>query len=149
MSLFDIRDSFVAMDAPSILLALLLAVIALYLGNVVGGIVDAIAHEEAGLKEPIGDERSFADLARKPEFILLLVTAAGAARGVSYWTSMPLCLAGLSIARLPKYIRLWPRATEIGAQWQVLLAVSASSILSLVSAACMFLIGACAGWLFR
>ena len=66
----------------------------------------------------------FSDFARKPQFILLLLTAIGAAEGVRLRVALPLCLAGLSISRLPKYIGLWPRATEMGAEWQVILAVT-------------------------
>lgn len=134
------------------LLAGAAAAIALYLGHIVGRVIDAIAEEETGLRRSAGREGNagqFAEIARKPEFILLMLTALIAAHGGSWRTGLPLCLAGLSIARLPKYIALWPRAVDIGAEWQVVLAVVLSTGLSLMSAICMFAIGACAGFLVR
>lgn len=145
----DIHAFVASPDLRAMVLALALAAIAIYLGNVAGNIVEAIADEGVGYRREIGDHRKSADLARKPEFILLLVTAAIAGAGGAWSTSIPLCLAGLSIARLPKYIAMWPRAVEIRAEWQVLLAVTVSTTLSLVSAVGMVAIGKCAGWLVR
>ncbi|MBS0244501.1 MAG: hypothetical protein JSS20_20200 [Proteobacteria bacterium] len=134
-------------DVPLLVLALSLAVIALYAGNIASRLFDAIAREETGFKGPLPDDHRFIDRAQRPEFILLLVTAAGAAQGVNWSMSLPLCLAGLSIARMPKYVRLWPRAAEINAEWQVLLTIAGSTILSLANALAMIAVGAIAGWL--
>lgn len=131
------------------LLALLIAFGALYLANVVGNVVNAICHAEAEIKEPIPDDRGFADYACTPDFLLLLSTAAVASQGASWSVGIPLCLAGLSIARLPKYICMWPRAVEIGAEWQVMLAVAVSSVHSLAAAICMAIIGAGVSWILH
>jgi hypothetical protein len=123
--------------------------LAMYLVNECVGILRAISQEEAGIKGASFDACRFSDFARKPEFVLLLVTAAGATQGVRWWIGVPLCLAGLSIARLPKFISMWPRATQIGAEWQVVLAVAVSSVLNLASAVGMFAIGTGAAWISR
>jgi hypothetical protein len=148
MSDIDLGRAFGGADALSVLLALVLAALVLYLGNEGFGVLRAIAQEDAGIKEAI-DECKFVDFARKPEFMLLLATAAAAALGVGWWVAVPLCLAGLSIGRLPRYLTMWPRAIEIGEEWQVIAAVTLSSVASLAGALGMFAIGAGAGWLMR
>lgn len=51
-----------------------------------------------------------------PEFWLLGATAAAGSFGVAWWVAVPLCVAGLSISSLPKYVRLWPKAFDLGAE---------------------------------
>ena len=53
---------------------------------------------------------------RAPEFWLLLVASAAATAGVAWWVTVPLVVAGLSIVSMPKYVALWPRAREVGAE---------------------------------
>lgn len=137
------------LDAPLLLVALMLAVALLYAATIASRLFDAVAREETGFTGPPPDDYHFVDRVRRPEFILLLVTAASAAHGVNWSVGLPLCLAGLSIARLPKYLSMWPRATEIGAQGQVYMAVALSIMVSLVNAISMIAIGAFAGWLLR
>jgi hypothetical protein len=35
---------------------------------------------------------------------------------VPWWVVLPLTLAGLSIDSLPKFVALWPRAQDVGAE---------------------------------
>lgn len=132
---------------PAMILALLLALIALYVGNSVGAVVGVIAAEEDGIHEPMEDRTRFADFVRTPEFPLFLLTAVVVAGGVNWSIAIPLCLAGLLILRLPKYLGMWPQAVAINAEWQVYAAVAASSAHSLAGAMAMFTIGAGAAWL--
>lgn len=143
------REIFYALNARSILLGLLLATLAIYFVNECVGALRAISQDEAGIKGASFDACRFSDFARKPEFILLLVTAAGAAQGVRWWIGAPLCLAGLSIARLPKFIAMWPHATQIEAEWQVILALAVSSVLNLASAVGIFAIGTGVAWVLQ
>ena len=91
---------------------------------------------------------SFWQTMRAPEYWLLIVSALGAAGGLSAWGSVPLCMAGLSISSLPKYIALWARARDVGAErawWQT---VALSMANSLAASCAVFVLGAAAGWLW-
>ena len=60
------------------------------------------------------------------------------------WTPidiLPLTLAGLSIASLPKYAALWPRARRAGAEREWLLTVCLSMFNNLATACAAFLLG--------
>ena len=85
---------------------------------------------------------------REPEFWLLLVAALGATLGLSVWIVVPLTVAGLLISSLPKYIALWPRAHQVGAEaewWRTVLL----SMLNNLAAACgAFLLGNISRWLW-
>src|SRR5262249_30639352 len=73
------------------------------------------------------DERlTFGRALRAPEFRLLVVASLAAAGGVPWWVALPLTLAGLSIASLPKYVALWPRARHAGAEREWLITVALS-----------------------
>jgi hypothetical protein len=71
---------------------------------------------------------------RAPEFWLLVVASLAAAGGVQAWVVVPLTLAGLSIASLPKYVGLWPRVRRAGAEREWLLTVSLSMFSNLATA---------------
>ena len=49
-------------------------------------------------------------------FVLIFAAAIGGFAGGSWWVFIPLCVAGLSIVSLPKYLELWPRAQNVGAE---------------------------------
>ena len=51
---------------------------------------------------------------RVSEFWLLIVAAVTSMAGVKWWIVVPLTVTGLSVASLPKYIALWPRARNVG-----------------------------------
>jgi hypothetical protein len=53
---------------------------------------------------------------RAPEFWLLLVASVAATAGLAWWMTVPLVVAGLSIVSKPKYVALWPRAQDVGAE---------------------------------
>ena len=99
----------------------------------------------------LGDDKlppTFWHAVRSPEFSLLVVTAiAGAARG-SWWVFVSLCVAGLSISSLPKYIRMWPRARDAGAEaawWQT---VGLSTFNNVGAATAAYFLGIATRWLF-
>ena len=73
-------------------------------------------------KEPLTLRRAL----RAPEFWLLLVASVAATVGVAWWVTVPLVVAGLSIVSMPKYVALWPRAREVGAEleWWKTIALS-------------------------
>ena len=83
---------------------------------------------------------------RVPEFRLLVVASLAAAGGVPWWVVLPLTLAGLSIASLPKYTRLWPRARRAGAEREWLLTVALSMFNNLATSCAAFLLGIAIRW---
>ena len=85
---------------------------------------------------------------RTPEFWLLVVASLAAAGGVPWWGVVPLTLAGLSIASLPKYAALWPRVRRAGAEREWLLTVSLSMLNNLATACAVFLLGIVIRWIW-
>lgn len=93
------------------------------------------------------DERlTFRRALRAPEFWLLVAATLAAAGGVKWWVVVPLTLAGLSIASLPKYAALWPRAREAGAEREWLITVSLSMVNNLGASCAAFLLGIGIRW---
>ena len=94
-----------------------------------------------------GDGRlTFLRALRAPEFWLFVAATLAAAGGVKWWVVVPLCLAGLSVASLPKYAALWPRARQAGAEREWLVTVSLSMLNSLVGSCAAFLLGVAIRW---
>jgi hypothetical protein len=86
------------------------------------------------------DERlTFRRALRAPEFWLLVVASLAAA-SVRWRVVVPLTLAGLSVASLPKYAALWPRARRAGAEREWLLTVSLSIFNNLATSCAAFLL---------
>ena len=85
---------------------------------------------------------------KMPEFWMLLVTSGAGAAGGAWWMFIPLCVAGLSISSLPKYISLWPRARDAGAEraWWETVGLSIFNNAGAASAA--FMLGIGSRWLF-
>ena len=84
----------------------------------------------------------------QPEFWLLLVAAFAAACGLNWWVALPLAVAGLSIASLPKYMELWPRAKAVGAEWHWWMTVSLSLFNNVAAGAAAVLFGKVTQWLW-
>src|SRR5579862_2418456 len=82
------------------------------------------------------------------EFWLLLATAFAGAFGVGWWVGVPLCMAGLSISSLPKYMRLWPKAREVGGESTWWGTVGLSLLVSLAASVATYGAGAAARLLF-
>ena len=61
---------------------------------------------------------------------------------------IPLCVAGLSISALPKYLELWPRAEMVGAEGEWWKTVSLSLFNSTVAACAAFVLGQVARLVF-
>ena len=78
---------------------------------------------------------------RAPEFWLLIAAGLAAAGGVQWWIVVPVTLAGLSIASLPRYVALWPRARRAGAERAWLVTVSLSMFNNLATSCAAFLLG--------
>jgi len=97
------------------------------------------------MNEP-DDRLTFRRALRAPEFWLLLAATLAAAGGVNWWVVVPLTLAGLSIASLPKYAALWPRVRRAGAEREWLLTVGLSMLNSLAASWAAFLLGAAIRW---
>jgi hypothetical protein len=94
------------------------------------------------------DERfTFRRALRTPEFWLLVVASLAAAGGVPWWIVLPLTLAGLSIASLPKYVALWPRARRASAEREWRVTVSLSVFNNLATSCAAFLLGIAIRWL--
>jgi hypothetical protein len=76
----------------------------------------------------------------KAEFWLLVLTAAAGQMGLAWWVCVPLCLAGLSVSSLPKYVQLWPKAREVGGErvWWQSVGISVSGALAASVAAFVF-----------
>src|SRR5262245_3817972 len=70
-----------------------------------------------------------------------------AASGVQGSVVTPLTLAGLSIASLPRYIALWPRARQASAEREWLLTVALSMFNNLATACATFLLGNLIRWI--
>jgi len=83
---------------------------------------------------------------RAPEFWLLLAATLAAAGGLNWWVVVPLTLAGLSIASLPKYAALWPRVRRAGAEREWLMTVTLSMFNNLATSYAAFLLGAAIRW---
>lgn len=83
-----------------------------------------------------------------PEFWLLVVASVSAAAGLAWWVAIPLTVAGLSVAALPKYIALWPRARDAGASREWWLTVGLSMLNTLAAACAAFLLGNLIRWLW-
>lgn len=83
---------------------------------------------------------------RDPIFWLLLVTAVAGMLRLSWLVVLPMVLAGLSIASLPKYISLWPRAREVGAERVWWMTVAQSTFSSLAAASAAYLSGVVIAW---
>ena len=83
---------------------------------------------------------------RAPEFWLLLVGAFVSMIGVRWWVVVPLVLGGLSLSSLPKYLELWPRARDVGAQVEWWKTVALSTFNSLAAAVAAFVLGNFVGW---
>ena len=96
------------------------------------------------------DERqlTFWRALRSPEFWVLIVTAVAGAAGGSWWVFIPLGVAGLSISSLPKYIKMWPRARDVGAEWKWWETVALSALNSAGAASGAFMVGIVTRWLF-
>ncbi len=86
---------------------------------------------------------------REPEFwLLLLVAALASTFGLTVWIVVPLTVAGLSISSLPKYVALWPRARDVGAEAEWLKTVLLSMLNNLAAACAAFLFGNVSRWLW-
>ena len=86
---------------------------------------------------------------RASEFWLLIVAMLTAMAGVKWWVVVPLTLAGLSVANLPKYLALWPRARNAGADRAWWITVGLSMFNNLATACAAFLLGILIRWLWR
>jgi hypothetical protein len=95
------------------------------------------------------DERlSIRAALRAPPFWLLITAATAAMMSVPWWITTPLALSGLLIASLPKYIELWPRARNAGAEWQWWNSVALSTFNSLAAACAAHMLGIALRWLW-
>ena len=95
-----------------------------------------------------GKPLTFFRALRAPEFWLLLGTAAAGVASGAAWVFIPLCVAGLSISALPKYIELWPRAEKIGAAGEWWKTVALSLFNSTAAASAAFVLGQVARLVF-
>jgi hypothetical protein len=91
--------------------------------------------------EDDGRPVSFRRALGQAEFWLLFVTAVGGAMGLQWWVGVPLCVAGLSLSSLPKYIGLWPRAREAGAELMWWKTVGLSTFNALAASVAAFVLG--------
>jgi hypothetical protein len=81
----------------------------------------------------------------------VLAAAGGSSRRhlLSVWiVVVPLAVAGLSISSLPKYIALWPRADQVGAEAEWWKTVLLSLLNNLAAACAAFLLGNLSRWLW-
>jgi hypothetical protein len=85
---------------------------------------------------------------RAPEFWLLLVASVAATAGVGWWVTVPLVVAGLSIVSMPKYIALWPRAREVGAELEWWKTIAQSMFNNLACACGVQVLGVSARWMW-
>ena len=95
------------------------------------------------------DERppTFRRALRDPAFWLLLVTVVAGVAGMAWWIALPLAVAGLSISSLPKYISLWPRARDVGAEGEWWKTVWLSTLNSAGASTAAFVLGRVVHWL--
>ena len=100
--------------------------------------------------EPVGDDESltFRRALRCPEYRLLIAGAACAMVGVSAWVVMPLLMAALSVASLPKYIELWPKARAAGAARAWWITVGLSTLNNFAASVGTVLLGQATAWLW-
>ena len=82
------------------------------------------------------------------EFWLLLVACGVSTYGVGAAIVIPLVVVGLSAASLPKYIALWPRARDVGAEREWLITVALSFINCLGTACGIVVFAAINRWLW-
>ena len=85
---------------------------------------------------------------REPELWLLLVAAIASSFGRAVWIVVPLTLVGLSISSLPKYIELWPRARDVGAETEWWKTVLLSMLNNLAAACAPYAFGNLSRWLW-
>ena len=85
---------------------------------------------------------------RASEFWLLIVAAVTSMSGVKWWIVVPLTVTGLSVASLPKYIALWPRARNVGADRAWWITVGLSMFNNLATACAAFVLGILIRWLW-
>jgi hypothetical protein len=102
------------------------------------------AMRESDEHEPLTLRRAL----RAPEFWLLLVASVAATAGVAWWVTVPLVVAGLSIVSMPKYIALWPRVREVGAELEWWKTIALSMFNNLACACGVQMIGVFARWLW-
>jgi hypothetical protein len=100
--------------------------------------------EDRGDDQPLTLRRAL----RAPEFWLLLVASAVATAGVAWWVTVPLVVAGLSVVSMPKYVGLWPRAREVGAELEWWKTVALSMFNNLACACGVHVVGVFARWLW-
>jgi hypothetical protein len=85
---------------------------------------------------------------RAPEFWLLLVAAFTSMWGVAWWVVVLLTVTGLSISSLPKYIELWPRARNAGAEAEWWKTVALSAFNNVAAACAALMLGKVIRWLW-
>ena len=97
-----------------------------------------------------GDERplTFWRAVRQSEFWLLAAAAVAAMFGVAWRVTVPLVVAGLSMSSLPKYIALWPRAREVGAEGEWWRTVARSELCATAAAGGAHVAGVLTRWLW-
>lgn len=83
-----------------------------------------------------------------PEYWLLIVGAVCAMLGVSVWVVVPLLMAALSVAALPKYVELWPKARALGAERAWWITVGLSMLNTFAAASGTYLLGIAIRWLW-
>lgn len=100
------------------------------------------------MRESDHEPMTFARALRSADFWLLLSGCVAALAGLSAWLIVPLLVAGLSIASLPKYLELLPRARAAGVEREWLAAVGLSTFNSLGAAAGAVVVGWVVRWLW-
>ena len=85
---------------------------------------------------------------RAPEFWLFLAGSVASLIGVAGFVVIPLSVAALSIASLAKFIELWPRAQDVGAEWAWWVTVVASMLNDLAASCGVFVLGKFVRWLW-
>ena len=68
--------------------------------------------------------------------------------GVAWWVVVPLTLAGLTASSMRKYIELWPRARDAGAERAWWMTVGLSMFNNLAASCGAFLAGLVTRWLW-
>ena len=85
---------------------------------------------------------------REPEFWLLLVTVLACVASLRWWIALPLAVAGLSISSLPKYVALWPRARDVGAEAEWWKTIGLSTLNCLGASTGAHVTGRVIGWVW-
>lgn len=93
-------------------------------------------------EKPMTTRRAF----RAPEFWLLVVAGMVSMYGVRAAIVIPLVVVGLSLASLPKHLSLWSRARAVGAEWEWLITVAVSFVISLTTACAIVVFAAINRW---